>query len=72
MKNVKYIIIVLVILIVIGLAYMLFVKKSPADILVDEKKFEIDKMFNVWTNIAMPSDKQYLKSNEIAIDKNWV
>lgn len=70
MKNVKYIIIVLVILIVIGLAYMLFVKKSPADILVDEKKFEIDKMFNVWTNIAMPSDKQYLKSNEVAIKQD--
>ena len=70
MKNVKYIIIVLAVLIVVGVLYMLFGKKSEADILVDEKKLEIDKMFNVWTNIAMPGDKQYLKTNEVPIKQD--
>ena len=70
MKKVKYIIIVLVILIVIGVLYMLFGNKSQADILADEKKLEIDKMFNVWTNIAMPGDKEYLKTNEMPIKQD--
>lgn len=70
MKKVKYIIIILVILIVIGVLYMLFGNKSQADILVDEKKLEIDKMFNVWTNIAMPGDKEYLKTNEMPIKQD--
>jgi len=70
MKKVKYIIIILVILIVIALLYMFFGKKSQADILVNEKKLEIDKMFNVWTNIAMPGDKEYLKTNEIPIKQD--
>jgi regulatory protein YycI of two-component signal transduction system YycFG len=70
MKKVKYIIIVLVILIVIGLLYIFMGKKSEADILNDEKNQEIDKMFNTWTNIAMTGDKQYLKTNEIAIKQD--
>lgn len=70
MKKIKYIIIVLVILIVIGLLYIFLGKKSEADILNDEKKQEINKMFNVWTNIAMTSDKEYLKTNEIAIKQD--
>jgi hypothetical protein len=67
MKKIQYIFVFILIAIVITFLIMFLSKKSPEDIELEEKMNETDKMFNTWLNIAVESDKQYLKTNELPI-----
>jgi hypothetical protein len=67
MKKIQYMFVFILIAIVITFLIMFLSKKSPEDIELEEKMNETDKMFNTWLNIAVESDKQYLKTNELPI-----